>query len=85
MKCLILFSGKNIINLLSAGNAQRVVKVKWLFSWPIVKIFLGLKNEFESAIGVWIIEVLGYLCNTGAMARTKDLGQNNGGFGWFGV
>ena len=31
MKCQILFSGKNkenIINLLSAENAQRVVKVK---------------------------------------------------------
>ena len=31
MKCLILFSGKNkknIINLSSAENAQRVVKVK---------------------------------------------------------
>ena len=32
MKCQILFSGKNkknIINLSSAENAQRVVKVKW--------------------------------------------------------
>ena len=35
MKCQILFSGKNkknIINLPSAENAQRVVKVKILFS-----------------------------------------------------
>ena len=34
MKCQILFSGKNkknIINLLSAENAQRVVKVKGQF------------------------------------------------------
>ena len=35
MKCQILFSGKNkknIINLLSAENAQRVVKVKEQFT-----------------------------------------------------
>ena len=39
MKCQILFSGKNIINLSSAENAQRVVKVnieKMLFLHQII-------------------------------------------------
>ena len=31
LKCQILFSGKNIFTLLSAENAQRVVKVKHSF------------------------------------------------------
>ena len=38
MKCQILFSGKNkknIINLPSAENAQRVVKVKSSHNWAI--------------------------------------------------
>ena len=38
MKCQILFSGKNkknVINLSSAENAQRVVKVKLLIQFPL--------------------------------------------------
>ena len=46
MKCQILFSGKNkknIINLPSAENAQRVVKVKFT-----VKILAGLNIMLTS-------------------------------------
>ena len=47
MKCQILFSGKNkknIINLSSAENAQRVVKVK--------KLFMTLKSSNQNIFTV---------------------------------
>ena len=48
MKCQILFSGKNkknIINLSSAENAQRVVKVNIVFE--IVKVLAVFAKTFE--------------------------------------
>ena len=48
MKCQILFSGKNkknIINLLSAENAQRVVKVNSL-------------DSISNMRGVWLVFVI---------------------------
>ena len=60
MKCQILFflffffffgkNKKNIINFSSAENAQRVVKVKYLFvvfmRLYICKVLFSLKNDF---------------------------------------
>ena len=51
MKCQILFSGKNkknIINLSSAENAQRVVKVKYQLCNHFNKPFLKNRNPFCS-------------------------------------
>ena len=57
MKCQILFSGKNkknIINLSSGENAQRVVKVKGTFFclkgsslsfWKVLKYPCGMKQK----------------------------------------
>ena len=50
MKCQILFSGKNkknIINLSSAENAQRVVKVKRIFFQNHWAIFRGVPSVKE--------------------------------------
>ena len=52
MKCQILFSGKNkkeIINLLSAESAQRVVMVKALSRADYITFFFSEKVRLEEA------------------------------------
>ena len=52
MKCQILFSGKNkknIINLPSAENAQRVVKVKTSFWQSQIFSFYGIQSNFNGS------------------------------------
>ena len=53
MKCQILFTGKNkknIINLSSAENAQRVVKVKHVY---LTVFFIGHYNDDSNLNGTY--------------------------------
>ena len=71
MKCQILFSGKNkknIINLSSAENAQRVVKVNVLG----LSILAGTKKSLLSCLFV-CVEVLRPSQRNGVMSSAVSL------------